>query len=84
MRGNNQRSFINEGLDAPNDGLGIEVAIEPLIEACSDLRPRLLTLGRGDASITLLSLNRSLEVEEEKHLFASLQPPVSFKNGRSC
>jgi len=28
----NQRSFFNEGLDAPNDGLGIEVAVEPFVE----------------------------------------------------
>ena len=69
MRGNSQCSFFDEGLDASNDSLGIEVAIEPLIEACPDLRPRLLTLGRGDVSITLLSLNRSLEVEEEQHQF---------------
>jgi hypothetical protein len=33
----NQRSFFNEGLDAPNDGLGIEVTIEPLIEASLEI-----------------------------------------------
>ena len=27
-----QRSFFNEGLDAPNVGLGIEVAVEPFVE----------------------------------------------------
>ena len=27
-----QSSFFNEGLDAPNDGLGIEVAVEPFVE----------------------------------------------------
>ncbi len=29
-------------------------------------------------------IEASLEVEEEKHQFASLQPFVSFKNGGSC
>lgn len=32
-----QRSFFYEGFDAPNDGLSIEVAIEPLIEACLEV-----------------------------------------------
>ena len=33
MSNDSQSSFFNEGLDAPDDGLRIEVAIEPLIEA---------------------------------------------------
>jgi len=32
MGNNSQRSFFNEGLDAPNDSLGIKVAVEPFIE----------------------------------------------------
>ena len=72
MSNDSQSSFFNEGLDTSNDGLGIGVAIEPLVEASLDLRSRLLTLGRVDASITLLSLNRSLEVEEEQHHFTGL------------
>jgi hypothetical protein len=37
MRGNNQCSFFNKGLDAPNDSLSIEVTIEPLIEASLEI-----------------------------------------------
>ena len=33
----NQRPFFNEGLDAPNDGLSIEVTIKPLIETCFEI-----------------------------------------------
>ena len=33
MSSDRQSSFFNEGLDTPNDGLGIKIAIEPLIEA---------------------------------------------------
>lgn len=33
MSNDSQSSFFNESLDAPNDSLRIEVAIEPLIEA---------------------------------------------------
>ena len=33
MSNDSQSSFLNEGLNAPDDGLGIEVAIEPFIEA---------------------------------------------------
>ena len=33
MSNDSQSSFFYEGRDAPNDGLRIEVAIEPLIEA---------------------------------------------------
>ena len=32
-----QRSFFSEGLDAPNNGLSIEVTIESLIEACLEV-----------------------------------------------
>jgi hypothetical protein len=35
-----QRSFFNEGLDAINDGLGIEVTIESLIEACLEVEEK--------------------------------------------
>ena len=34
---NSQSSFFNESLDAPNDSLRIEVAIEPLIEASLEI-----------------------------------------------
>ena len=37
MGGNSQCPFFNEGLDAPNDGLSIEVTIESLIEACLEI-----------------------------------------------
>ena len=37
MGSNSQRPFFNEGPDAPNDGLGIIVTIEPLIEACLEV-----------------------------------------------
>ncbi len=37
MSSDSQSSFSYEGLDAPNDGLRIEVAIEPLIEACLEI-----------------------------------------------
>ena len=37
MSNDSQSSFINEGLDAPDDGLRIEVAIEPLIETCLEI-----------------------------------------------
>ena len=33
MSNDSQSSFLNEGLNAPDDGLGIEVAIEPFIES---------------------------------------------------
>ena len=33
MRCDSQCTFFDEGLYAPNDGLSIEVTIEPLIEA---------------------------------------------------
>jgi len=32
MSSDSQSSFFNERLDAPNDGLSIEVTIEPLVE----------------------------------------------------
>ena len=32
-----QRSFFYEGLDASNDGLSIEVTIEPFIEASLEI-----------------------------------------------
>ena len=32
-----QSSFFNEGLDASNDGLSIEVTIEPFVEACLEI-----------------------------------------------
>ena len=69
MGSNSQRSLFDEGLYASNNSLGIEVTIKPFVEASPDLRSRLLMLGRDYASITLLSLNRSLEVEEEQHQF---------------
>ena len=37
MSNDSQSSFLNEGLNAPDDGLGIEVAIEPFIEACFEI-----------------------------------------------
>jgi hypothetical protein len=36
----NQRPFFGEGLDTPNDSLSIEVAIEPLIEACLEIEEK--------------------------------------------
>lgn len=33
MSSNSQSPFFYENLDAPNDGLGIEIAIESLVEA---------------------------------------------------
>ena len=32
MSSNSQRPFFKEALEAPNDGLGIKVAIEALVE----------------------------------------------------
>lgn len=37
MSRDSQCTFFDEGLDAPNDGLRIEVAIEPLIEASLEI-----------------------------------------------
>ena len=37
MSNDSQSSFFNESLDAPNDSLRIEVAIEPLIEASLEI-----------------------------------------------
>ena len=37
MSNDSQSSFFDEGLDASNDGLGIEVTIEPLIEASLEI-----------------------------------------------
>jgi len=37
MSNDSQSSFFNEGLDAPNDGLSIEVTIKPLIETCLEI-----------------------------------------------
>ena len=37
MSNDSHSSFFNEGLDASNDGLGIKVTIEPLIEACLEV-----------------------------------------------
>lgn len=37
MSNDSQSSFFNESLDAPNDSLRIEVAIELLIEACLEI-----------------------------------------------
>ena len=31
-------TLFNKGLDAPNDGLRIEVAIEPFVEACLEIK----------------------------------------------
>ena len=33
MSNDSQSSFFNEGLDAPDDGLSIEITIEPFIES---------------------------------------------------
>lgn len=32
-----QSSFFYEGLDAPNDGLSIEITIEPFVEASLEI-----------------------------------------------
>lgn len=37
MCNDSQRSFFKEALETPNDGLCIEVTIEPLIEACLEV-----------------------------------------------
>ena len=37
MSSNSQRSLFDEGLYASNNSLGIEVTIEPLIEACLEV-----------------------------------------------
>lgn len=37
MGGNDQCSFFNKGLYAPNDGLDIEVTIESLVEASLEI-----------------------------------------------
>ena len=72
MSSNSQCPFFEETFKTPNDSLGIEIAIEPFIETRLDLWSRLLTLGRVDASITLISFNRSLEVKEEEHQFVRI------------
>ena len=40
MGSDSQSSFFNESLDAPNDGLSIEITIEPLIEACLEIEEK--------------------------------------------
>lgn len=40
MSNDSQSSFFNEGLDAPNDGLSIEVAIKPLIETSLEVEEK--------------------------------------------
>ena len=37
MSNDSQSSFFNEGLDAPDDGLSIEITIEPFEEASLEI-----------------------------------------------
>ena len=40
MGSNSQRSFFEKCFDAPDNGLGIEVAVEPLIKASLEVEEK--------------------------------------------